>query len=71
MTGPGQTRFLVNDDKSISSQRWNDPSWRTVFMSQFDLSNPHVIASALRRAYVMGYNDRLKAQQHANAEIKA
>jgi hypothetical protein len=60
-TGPGKTKFIPNDDGSISLKRWNDAGWVTRFADAQDLQGnlaPSHIAHLLARAYHMGMDDK-------------
>jgi hypothetical protein len=59
--GPGKTRFIPNEDGSITARRWNDESWSTRFADAHDLTGkqaPKHIARLLARAYQMGMDDK-------------
>lgn len=60
-TGPGHTRFIPNEDGSISVKRWNDKGWVNRFADAHDLSGklaPERITRLLARAYKMGMEDK-------------
>jgi hypothetical protein len=60
-TGPGQTRFIPNEDGSITLRRWNDLGWSTRFADTCDLTGkmaPENITRLLARAYQMGMDDK-------------
>ena len=59
--GPGHTKFIANEDGSISRRRWNDPSWTNRFANPEELKGPlgpERIAYLLARAYQMGRDDQ-------------
>lgn len=60
-TGPGKTRFIPNDDGSISLKRWNDDGWVTQFSDAHSLKGPRGPQNTTRllaRAYQMGMEDK-------------
>lgn len=60
-TGPGKTRFIPNEDGSISVRRWNDPAWHTSWARAEELTGKMAgenITRLLARAYQMGMEDK-------------
>lgn len=60
-TGPGKTRFIPNEDGSISLKRWNDDGWVTRLADAQDLSGKLAaenVCRLLRTAYQMGLEER-------------
>jgi len=59
--GPGKTRFIPNDDGSLSLRRWNDPAWQTRFADAHELTGHRAgenITRLLAKAYTMGMEDK-------------
>lgn len=60
-TGPGKTRFIANEDGSITLKRWNNDGWMTRFADAQDLQGkmaPERITWLLAKAYKMGMDDK-------------
>lgn len=62
--GPGETKYITNDDGSISKRRWNDPAW-TTHLADAEPIPAWRVAYLLRQAYLEGWNDRAVSIRNA------
>lgn len=60
-TGPGKTRFIPNEDGSITLRRWNDAGWCTLLAEAHSLRGAGAterFTRLLAEAYQMGLDDK-------------